>query len=152
MEFCDNPDVLCVILAGRCGSGKTHLAKLARLATGGTFISEPRLVSQLHEAYSNNEGDDVVLRSLRQADTLIIDDVGAAYVRSQSNWQQSIYWSLLDGRYEAKRKLMITTNKTMQQLRDWLGERAMSRLSALLPSFDFAVEMFDVPDYRARHL
>lgn len=152
-----------LVLAGDTGSGKTHLARGAShyMRSAYTlnfvveFISEPAMLEAIRAGYDGSSSEQKTIMRLRRADALIIDDVGAGYVRADSiDWLRSIYWEILDGRLERERPVLFTTNLRMPQLLTRLGKRATSRLVGLL-QYDYNyVEMFGsgkgaVIDYRA---
>ncbi len=147
-----DPDRVGLVLAGDCGCGKTHLARVIRDQCGCILVSEPELVQCIQAGYSGQgETEDHILARYRIVKGLILDDVGTAHVRAESRtWIEGIYWRLLDMRATRKLRTVITTNLELAGLGTRLGQRAMSRLMGMMGSMEGYVDMFGVPDYRAR--
>lgn len=150
-----NGHSLGIILAGHPGCGKTHLAHVVAKHWGSValMVSEPDMLAAIQATYKDkSDGDEgQIIRRYRSVPMLIIDDVGAGHVRSDSrSWLDSIYWRILDNRSKENHPIMITTNLTLERLGEWIGQRATSRLMGMLGSRDYYVDLFSVPDYRTR--
>lgn len=161
-----------LVLAGDTGSGKTSLARIVYQAAGGNtpftdqqngewvtarravMYSEPDLLEDIRSGYGSGDGakkEAGILRVCRMAQTLILDDVGAAYVKPESQaWYEDIMWRLLNERASGGRKTMLTTNLSPTDLKIRIGKRANSRLKEILAGAEFYVMMFNVPDYREK--
>jgi DNA replication protein DnaC len=61
----------------------------------------------------------------RDADLLLLDDIGTA---KNSEWVEEVTHRLFNGRYEAMRPTIVTTNLTGGELKTAVGERVASRL------------------------
>lgn len=140
-----------MILAGKPGCGKTHLARVVELHwwLRTALISEPDMLSRIQETYRGNGSESAVITQLRASPMLILDDVGAGHVTPESRtWLEGIYWRLIDRRAEHKLPLMMTTNLPLKELGAWIGQRALDRLIGLCGTRDGYVDMFDVPSHR----
>jgi DNA replication protein DnaC len=156
-----------LVLAGDRGCGKTTLTKIVLHAVGGpipvidwssgrpesirnaVFQAEPELLEDIRGSYSSG-GEANIVSQCRRARLLILDDVGAAYVKEESQrWYEDILWRLLNERGQLK--TLVTTNLTPPELKGRIGSRAWSRLQEILDSPDNYINMFEVPDYRARN-
>ena len=152
-----NGEVEGLVLAGHPGSGKSHLARVAKAFFGDPLhalvIAEPELKASIQASYNGvGEPETVLIGRLRRAPRLILDDIGTAYVKLETRaWWQEIFWRLLDKRAEQHMPLMLTTNLELPALAEWLGARAFSRLADLLGDESNFVDMFQVPDYRMRN-
>lgn len=119
-----------LILFGGTGTGKSfHSACVANalLDRGYTVVmaSVPSLVSKIQR---NAFGDYNPLEDAIKADLLILDDLGAE--RETSYAKEQIY-SLVDGRYTAKRPMIVSTNLTPEQITnadDMTTQRIYSRI------------------------
>ena len=146
-----------LVLAGDCGSGKTHLARavLHFCPTHMTLmIAEPDMLANIKATYSGNGSEGLVIGNYRRAQCLIIDDLGTAHVKRDSQtWLEDIYWRIFDRRSELKLPMLITTNLPWAELEKRLGKRATSRLQGMMTrDRDSYVDMFGVDDYRQRGL
>jgi DNA replication protein DnaC len=140
-----------LILAGKPGCGKTHLARVISSYNPphNLLFSEPDVLARLQAAYGGEGSEAAVMGQLRFCEVLLMDDVGAGHVRPESHtWLEGIYWRILERRFERKHPVLLTTNFDFRQLGFWIGERAMSRLIRLCGSREGYVDMFEVPDYR----
>lgn len=159
-----------VVLAGNPGCGKTLFARILMHAVGGeyrtidyvngemvsgwsaAFYAEPHLLDLIRESYAYEGGTNQLMSKCRSANLLILDDVGAGYVKDNSSeWYDSLMWRFLDGRKD--KRTLITTNLRGNDLKDRLGERAFSRLKEMMSvgvinGRDNFISLFDVPDYR----
>jgi DNA replication protein DnaC len=137
-----------LVLAGKNGCGKTHLAvAIARqcMAQGFTvrFAIIPELLADLRVTFSPESKTtyNEAFEQLCQAELLVLDDFGAHY---DTRWAESELFRLLNNRYNAHLSTVITTNKI-----DFVGveDRIRSRLRdcRLVRTITF----IDTIDYRA---
>lgn len=163
-------DAFGLVLSGGYGCGKTSIARIVIKAAGGptpmmerdgngdwvqiinaVIYSEPELLAAIKEGYGRNNNDAAIVRRCRQARLLVLDDIGAAYVRDESRpWYEDILWRILNERDKPGKKTMLTTNLSPAELKVRLGGRAHSRLKGLVDEAHYC-QMFNVPDYRARN-
>lgn len=155
-----------LVLTGGYGCGKTSLARIVHELSGGpapfiewteggsvtvypaTFYSEPDLLDDIRRSYGD-VGEAKIVKRCQRSDILILDDLGAGYVKEDSQrWYEGIMWRLFDGR--ETRKTLITTNLNPAELKVRIGGRCWSRLQEMLGGPDGFVGMFGVPDYRQR--
>lgn len=155
-----------LVLAGGTGCAKTTIARIVLHAVGGpipvidwssgraesvrnaVFSSEPDLLEDIRRGY-NTGGEAHIVGACQRAKLLILDDVGAGYVREESQrWYEDILWRILNER--ANKKTLLTTNLAPPELQARIGARAWSRLKEMLGSSDNYVGMFDIPDYRGK--
>ncbi len=144
MEFASYPKGW-IVLEGKYGSGKTHLAAAianARLAQGEQviFITVPDLLDYLRSAYAPNAEDtyDSLFDKVKNAYLLILDDLGA---ENPSQWAQEKLFQLLNHRYVNRMPTVITTNVELEQLDGRIRSRMVD---PDLSSF----HKLHVPDYR----
>lgn len=142
-----------VILAGNCGSGKTHLAKAIRdiHILRVKYWSEIDLIKTIQKSFGNKEAKSKaeILLEIDRAGLFILDDLGA-YETDNDQWMQTIYMDLFDARCDAKKPFFITTNLNKDGLFNRVGDRVASRLLGGIGDRRFFVELFDVPDYRIK--
>jgi DNA replication protein DnaC len=128
---------------GDVGTGKTTLAMLvsrAALDAGRSvaIYSMPRLMGLLSSTYddASEATEETLIDRLVNVDLLHVDDVGA---KTKSDWVVERFYSIVNGRYEAQKSVVMTTNITARdRLRDEVGERTVSRLTEMcteLPVF-----------------
>ena len=118
---------------GDPGTGKTTLAMLVSklgLESGRSvaIYSLPKLLAQIRRTYGAEAGEQSytdLFDRLTTVDLLHIDDLGA---EKQTEWVLEQLYALINERYEAKRSLIVTTNKNEAELEEQIGERVVSRL------------------------
>lgn len=148
-----------LILAGDCGCGKSHIARAVADARGplAKFVNEVELIKAIQATYGGNSprSEESLLLSLNSAPLLIYDDLGT-YETDNAKWIQPIYYAIFNGRKEAGRATLITTNLPLidhagnSPLEARVGERTFSRLLGQVGSKEYLIDLFGVPDYRLR--
>jgi DNA replication protein DnaC len=132
-----------LFLYGPYGIGKTGLmvAALRHVAImyaeqhpGATmrFASAPQLFRDLRAGYAD-ESYTRVLDTATSSSLLALDDLGA---EKPTEWVKEQLYLIVNERYDSNRPIWITSNLTLDELEDRIGERVVSRLSemcALLP-------------------
>jgi DNA replication protein DnaC len=122
----------CLILAGPAGTGKTHLACAAirALCDQGKRAHYIRLgdaIRRLRDTWRKDwhETELEVLRMMREADLLVIDEVG---VQFGSEGEKVHIFDIVAGRYDDMRPTIVITNCRPEELVAYLGERVLDRL------------------------
>lgn len=108
----------CVLIAGPCGTGKSHLAQALghsalRLGYDVLFLSQTKMSGQLNIARAINSYDRR-MEALVKVDLLIIDDFGLKPLRSP---QDEDFHDLIAERYERKATI-ITSNLDLPEWGD----------------------------------
>jgi DNA replication protein DnaC len=119
---------------GPVGTGKTTLAMLvsrAALSAGRSvaIYSLPRLLNEIRDTHRAERSHIQLLDRLTAVDLLHIDDVGA---ERTNEWVLEELYSIVNGRYEDERSMVITTNiLDRAALREQVTERTVSRLTEM---------------------
>jgi DNA replication protein DnaC len=123
-----------LLLTGRVGTGKTHLAvAIVRWAVEGNrsvrFCRACDLFSELRESYRDGGGKSEadVMRGFYAPYWLVLDDVGSG---SFSDHERRSILDVVDHRMNHMRPTIVTTNLTLEQLGRRLDDRIASRLSS----------------------
>ncbi|HEY2654061.1 MAG TPA: ATP-binding protein [Solirubrobacteraceae bacterium] len=119
---------------GPVGTGKTTLAMLvskAALKAGRSvaIYSLPRLLNEIRDTHRAERSHLDLLDRLIGVDLLHIDDVGA---ERTTDWVLEELYSIINGRYEDQRAVVITTNiLDREALCEQITERTVSRLTEI---------------------
>ena len=108
----------CILIAGPCGTGKSHLAQALghcaiRIGYNVLFLTQTKMFGQLNAARATNSYDRRIT-ALAKVDLLIIDDFGLKPLRSP---QDEDFHDLIAERYERKGTI-ITSNLDLSEWGD----------------------------------
>lgn len=122
-----------LLLSGRPGVGKTHLAvaialESARAGLSVRYVAVPDLLQRLRASFDRGSEarTESILDELHRVHVLILDEVAAT---RGTDWERETLSALVDDRYRDGGKLVIATNATPDELPKWIGERAADRLA-----------------------
>lgn len=134
-----------VLCSHTMGTGKTHLAvamcqflmdyQLKEPPAWGPcpvlFVTAPNLFRRIRATYQDGamETEARILAELEAVKLLVLDDVGR---ERPSQHTQDVYYLVINGRYNADRALLVTSNLAMPgdggRLTELMGEASLSRL------------------------
>lgn len=133
-----------LLLNGRYGCGKTHLAAaVANFAVDigipTLFLTVPDLLDNLRFAYNNPESTfEQRFENIRRSPLLILDDFGT---ENATSWAQEKLFQILNFRYINNLPMLVTTNLALDQMEG----RIRSRLQD--PELVTQIRIL-APDYR----
>jgi len=99
-------------IVGGNGTAKTLMAAaiakaLAERGWNVRFAATTKMLSQFKDTYGSMKSELDVLDELCGCDLLVIDDLGK---ENPTSWASSMLYTVIDGRYGAKRPIVVTTN------------------------------------------
>ena len=126
-----------LILSGKTGTGKTHLATalanhLLKLGKTPLYITLYDLISSIKQTwgYGSNKSESQVIAAYAQCDLLIIDEIGAQF---KSDAEKLILFDIINKRYERLQPTIIISNYPLdsakgQSIKKAVGDRVIDRL------------------------
>ena len=124
-------------LHGAVGVGKTCLAvgyayeMVQAHLTPTRFVTLPGMMTEIRSCYdTNGPSEKEVLRFYKEAEMLILDDMGAEHT-SSSNWLADRLYQILGDRHDQLRPTVMTSNLSISELADTYGERITSRINEM---------------------
>lgn len=137
VNYCDKfhevkKEGLGFLIYGEPGNGKTFLSncianRLLNQMYPVICVSINALLERIRETYSRwgSEGEGTILKALSIADLLIIDDLGT---EQDTEWSRSRIYNIIDNRYRNRLPMIISTNKSIDELKTMYHERTIDRL------------------------
>lgn len=121
-----------LLLHGTPGNGKTYATccvanELIEKGVTCICVSINSLLERIKETYNKygNQGEIDVLRGLTNADLVIIDDLGT---EQATEWSKTRVYNIIDSRYRNGLPLIISTNITMEKIKEIYSERTYDRI------------------------
>ena len=121
-----------LIMCGRPGTGKTHLAvSIARhvMNEGGAvlFARMIDLARSVKETYrkDSEKTERQVIKQYADVDLLILDEIGHQH---GSDNERMVLFDVINARYEECKPTILITNLDLNEMRGFLDDRAVDRL------------------------
>ncbi|MFC4729495.1 ATP-binding protein [Coralloluteibacterium thermophilus] len=138
-----------LVLAGKPGTGKTHIAcGIGRALIGELytvqFMTVLRAIRHIKETYrrDSDRSETDAIRDLTRPDLLILDEVGA---QVGSEHEKMLMFEVINERYQECRSTILISNLTGDELSEFLGDRAMDRFREA-----GGIVAFDWPSFRGK--
>jgi len=140
-------------LVGSVGAGKTMLAQIiaseimSDRKTSVIFFPTTSLMAELRVAQFAEGGAEYEQRidRLIKADVVIFDDLGK---EKPTEWVQTQYFRIIDGRYNAKKTTSFTSNFELDTLADRFSEFGEAIISRLIAMTRDSIVNVTAGDYR----
>lgn len=133
-NFRDNYDAgRCLILLGKPGTGKTHLAAsiadhvIRSASASAVYRTVSGILTYIKGSYDRDVeySEAEAFASLVKPALLIIDEVGAT---KPTEFEQATLFQIINGRYEEQKPTVVISNLDPHELPAALGERCVDRL------------------------
>lgn len=130
-----------ILMTGREGTGKTHLAVSIlkdAIVKGytGLYWNVPELFLELRRRMDSSavESEADIFDFARRVDLLVLDDLGA---ERTSEYVLDRLYVLINKRYEDDSATIITSNRSLPELKQQLSPRIASRIAEMCVIMDF---------------
>ncbi len=120
-----------LVLIGRRGTGKTHLAAAILQALlpdhVGLYTTAQDMIAMIRATWGPvaERSTESVMRVLYGVPLLVIDEVG---VQAGTDNEQNLLFQVLDHRYRERKPVVLVGNMQIRQMQEMLGERVHDRL------------------------
>jgi len=130
VKYCENWNTMYannrgLLFFGAAGNGKTFLSfsianALYKQGRSVMAISIIKLLTAIKDSFDKHGelGEADVLNTVRDASLLVLDDLG---VEHKTSWAYEKLYTIIDTRYRANKPTIITTNLTLDALRENLS-------------------------------
>lgn len=123
----------CLLLLGKPGTGKTHLAAaiagqvMVQSAATAVYRTVGGILQHIKGSYDSRSeySEAEAYASLVEPSLLVIDEVGAT---KPTEFEQATLFAIINGRYEEQRPTIVVSNLMPKELPAVLGERCVDRL------------------------
>lgn len=134
--FAENFEVgRCMMLLGKVGCGKTHLATamlqeairyFGPQGMTGLYTTAGGIIRSIKETFGHQGcTESQVYADLVEPHLLVIDEVG---VQNGTDFERQVLFEVINGRYEQVKPTIVVSNLGIPELRQCLGDRAVDRL------------------------
>ncbi|MCL2036241.1 MAG: ATP-binding protein [Oscillospiraceae bacterium] len=121
-----------LLLTGRTGLGKTHLSlaiagKVLEQGYNAIYGSALDFFRKVEDEHFGREKGNT-MDSLQSAELLVLDDIGTEFT---SSFYASVFYNLINSRMNYGNPTVISTNLSMEELKERYGERLVSRFVSM---------------------
>ncbi len=142
-----------LLLSSIAGLGKTHMATSIlhnilnrwqgeEISNPVAFITESELLAKIQETYSYSteekrlrESEDDIIKALIYRPLLVLDEIGYER-RTDLKFVRRILFRLINGRYNNLRPIILTTNLSVEQLKNYLDSVDSTYMDKAERTFD----------------
>lgn len=146
-EASENPHCDGLLFTGPVGSGKSFLAgcianALLDMGKEVMMVVVPDLLDEIRATYDQDRYDRHateldITDAARKVRILILDDLGA---HNYTEWTRNKIYNIINYRLNNRLPTVITTNLSLENLEEYLGERTTSRLIQMCRASRLAVD------------
>lgn len=125
----------CMLLLGKPGTGKTHLAVaianhlIANTEATAVYRTIGSVLQAIRETFGQrgDQSEAGIIKSLTGPSLLVLDEIGASK-ETPSDFELTTLFAIINGRYENLQPTIIVSNLGAKELPGAIGERCADRL------------------------
>lgn len=122
-----------LILHGKCGTGKTHLAYALANHVAANYLGAVHvtkvfdMINEVKQTWGNDSPytETQIISKFTKPDLLIIDEMG---VQFDSEAERLVLFRIMNKRYEDMKPTVLVTNLNREKLQKCITERVMDRM------------------------
>lgn len=122
-----------LIMVGKLGNGKTHLAcallsdVITRTGDECKYVTFSEVVRSVKASWKNDSqvSEEGIYKTLSKPELLVIDEVG---MQNFTEFEQTVAYEVINARYLNEKPTVLVTNLQAKDLSPTIGERAVDRL------------------------
>jgi DNA replication protein DnaC len=137
-----------LMLLGNVGTGKTHLAAaignhvMREFSLTALYVTASSVIRHVKASFDRESSHTEVqaYKLFEAPDLLILDEVG---VQNATDFERTVMFELINSRYEAMKPTIVISNRSKDELPQFMGDRVVDRLrenGGKLVVFDWASE------------
>lgn len=120
---------VCIVMCGKPGTGKTHLAiAIAHAALmkqkTAIYVTVDDLINRIRDTY-NTGGTRECKAVYETCDLLIVDEIG---VQANTQSELNLFFGIIDSRYRELRPTILLSNFGREKIAQYVGDRVWDRL------------------------
>ena len=131
-KYADNQDKYrngnCLLMIGKVGTGKTHLAVsilLSEYDKRVKYISVMRMIREIRSTYRSVGNEQAEINRFIDYDLLILDELG---VQLGTESERILIFEVINGRYDSMKPTVFISNLNLKSLTEYTGERVIDRI------------------------
>lgn len=139
-----------LLFYGMPGRGKTTIAccianRLLDMGVAVKAMSVIDMLQRVRDSYDNfgQDGETELKREIKDADMLILDDLGAEY---RTEWSAALVYEIIDARYRSGKPSIITTNLTISDLKAHLTDK-----NGISRTYDRLIEILSPVEFKGKN-
>ena len=134
-SFADNPKNRVLVLCGKNGCGKTHLAASVIRHCGGEYVTSPMLCMMYDSAYKGKMSREELILHYSKIKMLVIDECCKYFLNEET--EKFLLMQIICMRYENNKPTVLVTNADKLAFVNFLGRAVYDRFTECCSTLEF---------------